>query len=98
MRAKKNHLGKSAFRKGHSLPIPYCKRFDKLLAYPLFMSSPTRDPWIRDQSLDSALRPSVWGEYVGQGHVKANVTVVLEAAKKRGDMPENFLFYGPPGV
>lgn len=35
---------------------------------------------------------------MGQGHVKANVTVVLEAAKKRGDMPEHFLFYGPPGV
>lgn len=53
---------------------------------------------MRDQSLDAALRPSVWDEYVGQGHVKANVTVVLEAAKKRGDMPEHILFYGPPGV
>lgn len=62
------------------------------------MSSPTKDPLNRDQSLDAALRPSVWEEYVGQGHVKANVTVVLEAAKKRGDMPEHILFYGPPGV
>lgn len=61
-------------------------------------SGPSKDPLSRDQSLDSALRPSVWEEYVGQGHVKANVTVVLEAAKKRGDMPEHFLFYGPPGV
>lgn len=58
----------------------------------------TKDPLARDQSLDSALRPSVWDEYVGQGHVKANVTIVLEAAKKRGDMPEHILFYGPPGV
>jgi Holliday junction DNA helicase RuvB len=51
-----------------------------------------------DQALDAALRPSAWDEYVGQGHVKANVKVVLEAAKKRGDMPEHILFYGPPGV
>lgn len=51
-----------------------------------------------DRTLDAALRPSVWDEYVGQGHVKANVQVVLEAAKKRGDMPEHILFYGPPGV
>lgn len=51
-----------------------------------------------DQALDAALRPSVWDEYVGQGHVKANVKVLLEAAKKRGDMPEHILFYGPPGV
>lgn len=55
-------------------------------------------PRLRDQALDSALRPSAWDDYVGQGHVKANVQVVLEAAKQRGDMPEHLLFYGPPGV
>lgn len=52
----------------------------------------------RDRQLDATLRPNVWSDYVGQGHVKANVNVVLEAAKKRGDMPEHLLFYGPPGV
>lgn len=62
------------------------------------MSSPSEGPKYRDQALDAALRPSVWDDYVGQGHVKANVSVVLEAAKKRGDMPEHILFYGPPGV
>ncbi|MDB5264962.1 MAG: Holliday junction helicase RuvB, holliday junction helicase RuvB [Parcubacteria group bacterium] len=61
--------------------------------------SSTPDPVkIRDQALDSALRPTLWDEYIGQGHVKANVQVVLSAAKKRGDMPEHLLFYGPPGV
>lgn len=55
-------------------------------------------PLVRDRELDSTLRPSMWDEYVGQGHVKANVRIVLEAAKKRGDMPEHLLFYGPPGV
>lgn len=62
------------------------------------MSTPLEIPKLRDQALDAALRPSVWDDYVGQGHVKANVSVVLEAAKKRGDMPEHILFYGPPGV
>lgn len=69
-----------------------------MLAQCNFMSSPTDTPKLRDQALDAALRPSVWDDYVGQGHVKANVSVVLEAAKKRGDMPEHILFYGPPGV
>ena len=55
-------------------------------------------PRVRDQALDSALRPSIWDDYVGQSHVKSNVQVVLEAAKMRGDMPEHILFYGPPGV
>lgn len=50
------------------------------------------------QNLDAALRPSHWDEYVGQKQVKANVRVAIDAAKKRGSMPEHILFYGPPGV
>ena len=50
------------------------------------------------QNLDAALRPSHWDEYVGQKQVKANVRVAIDAAKKRGGMPEHILFYGPPGV
>ncbi len=69
-----------------------------MLAQSNFMSTPPELPRLRDQALDSALRPSAWDDYVGQGHVKANVSVVLEAAKMRGDMPEHILFYGPPGV
>ena len=49
-------------------------------------------------SLDVALRPTDWNEYVGQRQVKANVRVAIDAAKKRGGMPEHLLFYGPPGV
>lgn len=50
------------------------------------------------KSLDAALRPSHWDEYVGQQQVKANVRIAIDAAKKRGSMPEHILFYGPPGV
>jgi Holliday junction DNA helicase RuvB len=73
-----------------------------MLAQTLFMSSTPDDTALpiklRDQALDAALRPSLWDEYVGQGHVKDNVHIVLEAAKMRGDMPDHLLFYGPPGV
>jgi Holliday junction DNA helicase RuvB len=48
--------------------------------------------------LDQALRPSHWDEYVGQRQIKANVRIAIDAAKKRGGMPEHILFYGPPGV
>ena len=48
--------------------------------------------------LDAALRPSQWDDYVGQKQIKANVRISIDAAKKRGGMPEHILFYGPPGV
>lgn len=62
------------------------------------MSSPTGNALPSLQSLDAALRPDNWNEYVGQKQVKANVRISLDAAKKRGGMPEHILFYGPPGV
>jgi Holliday junction DNA helicase RuvB len=49
-------------------------------------------------ALDAALRPSHWDDYVGQKQIKANVRIAIDAAKKRGSMPEHILFYGPPGV
>ena len=59
-------------------------------------SSKTTAP--NSASLDAVLRPSHWDEYVGQKQVKANVRISIDAAKKRGGMPEHILFYGPPGV
>lgn len=61
------------------------------------MSSPRTDA-PAPAALDAALRPGSWEEYVGQKQVKANVRVSIDAAKKRGGMPEHILFYGPPGV
>jgi Holliday junction DNA helicase RuvB len=52
----------------------------------------------RDQLLDSSLRPQTFDEYVGQEVVKANLKILLEAAKERNHQPEHLLFYGPPGL
>jgi Holliday junction DNA helicase RuvB len=62
------------------------------------MSRPPDDFSANPVALDAALRPSHWDEYVGQKQIKANVSIAIEAAKKRGAMPEHILFYGPPGV
>ena len=62
------------------------------------MSTPLEILLPLSNSLDAALRPSRWYEYVGQKQVKANVRISIDAAKKRGSMPEHILFYGPPGV
>jgi len=51
-----------------------------------------------DRSLDFALRPSVFEEYVGQESIKNNLKILIEAAKKRKEPVEHLLFYGPAGL
>ncbi len=51
-----------------------------------------------EKYLDSALRPSKWGDYIGQEIIKENLRILLTAAKARGQTPEHLLFYGPPGL
>lgn len=48
--------------------------------------------------LDLTLRPRTWQDYVGQGKLKENVRIIIDAAKKRGEAPEHLLFYGNPGL
>lgn len=48
--------------------------------------------------LDKELRPSIWGDYVGQQSIKDNLNILLEAARERSHPPEHILFYGPPGL
>ena len=50
------------------------------------------------RSLDQALRPESWKEYVGQTTIKENLRILLSAAKGRNHQPEHVLLYGPPGL
>lgn len=47
---------------------------------------------------DSLLRPENWEDYVGQDKIKANLKVILEAAKKREETSDHLLFYGQAGL
>lgn len=51
-----------------------------------------------DMSLDLALRPKSFDEYVGQEKTKNNLKILIEAAKKRKEPLEHLLFYGPAGL
>ena len=62
------------------------------------MSIATEKTPQNDWLLDSALRPNVWDEYVGQTSVKENLKILLQAARERQHPPEHLLFYGPPGL
>ena len=51
-----------------------------------------------DVVIESSLRPRTLGEYIGQREVKANLAVLLQAAKGRGEAADHVLLYGPPGL
>ncbi|MCX7983248.1 MAG: Holliday junction branch migration DNA helicase RuvB [Syntrophales bacterium] len=51
-----------------------------------------------ERSIESALRPKTLGEYVGQGKIKANLSVYIEAARARNEAIDHILLYGPPGL
>ncbi len=51
-----------------------------------------------DQLLDQALRPKTFDEYIGQEKIKANLRVIIGAAKKRNEPIEHLLLHGPSGL
>ena len=51
-----------------------------------------------DDAVENILRPKTFDEYVGQTHVKENLFVYIQAAKKRGEALDHVLLYGPPGL
>jgi Holliday junction DNA helicase RuvB len=47
---------------------------------------------------EGSLRPRTLAEYIGQREVKANLSVLLEAARARDEPSDHVLLYGPPGL
>jgi len=53
---------------------------------------------IEGDEIENSLRPKTLNEYIGQDKIKANLSVFIEAAKKRGEPLDHVLLYGPPGL
>lgn len=51
-----------------------------------------------DKLLDQTLRPDSFAEYIGQEKVKANLGILIQAAKQRKDHLEHILIHGPSGL
>ncbi len=45
-----------------------------------------------------SLRPSSLNNFIGQSNIKDNLKVFLDAAKKRNEVLDHVLIYGPPGL
>ncbi len=51
-----------------------------------------------DPSLELALRPVNWSDYVGQEKIKENLQLIMKAAKERKEPCDHILFYGQAGL
>ncbi len=55
-------------------------------------------PQENEITLDRALRPRTLAELIGQDRVRENLTILIQAAKQRGEALDHILLYGPPGL
>ncbi len=51
-----------------------------------------------DDRVDHALRPQKLADLIGQDQVKENLSILIAAARQRGEALDHVLFYGPPGL
>ena len=52
----------------------------------------------REEADEAGLRPRRLAEFIGQRELKEHLTIVLEAAKRRGQAADHLLLAGPPGL
>ncbi len=56
---------------------------------------------VQDGDIDEAeqkIRPSKLNEIIGRKQEKETVKIMIDSAKKRGEVMDHILFYGPPGL
>ncbi len=51
-----------------------------------------------DDDAESSLRPLRLSEFIGQAQARANLSVFIEAARRRKEALDHVLFVGPPGL
>ncbi|NIP37731.1 MAG: Holliday junction branch migration DNA helicase RuvB [Candidatus Dadabacteria bacterium] len=51
-----------------------------------------------DSSFDNSLRPRFLNDYLGQKNAKEKILICIQAARKRKEVLDHLLLYGPPGL
>ena len=52
---------------------------------------------VQEEVIERALRPRGLAEYVGQEKIREQLSIFIEAARKRGEALDHVLLFGPPG-
>jgi len=51
-----------------------------------------------ERQFEATLRPNRLADFAGQAKVKENLSIAIEAARRRGEAMDHVLLYGPPGL
>lgn len=62
------------------------------------MTEDILDGALLEEDQDLSLRPSFLNDFIGQKHLKHNLSVFMKAAKAREEPLDHTLLYGPPGL
>jgi len=62
------------------------------------LQNPLLDPEDKQHAQDETLRPSNLNEFVGQQKVIRNLSIFIQAAKKRNEALDHVILSGPPGL
>ena len=52
----------------------------------------------QEEAIERALRPKRLADYVGQAKIREQLSIFIEAAKRRSDTLDHVLLFGPPGL
>lgn len=58
----------------------------------------TAELFPEEETIERAIRPKSWQDYIGQQPIREQMEVFIQAAKKRGDALDHVLIFGPPGL
>ncbi len=53
---------------------------------------------VQEEVIERALRPKALDEYVGQEKIRGQLSIFIEAARKRKEALDHVLLFGPPGL
>ena len=53
---------------------------------------------VEDGQFENNLRPQLLQEFIGQSRVKENISISIDAAKRRQEALDHVLLFGPPGL
>src|SRR5690242_1783702 len=58
----------------------------------------SRAPQEDERQFEASLRPTRLDDFAGQPHVREQLSIAIEAAKRRGEAMDHVLLCGPPGL